>query len=123
MRSLWDSRSILCGLSDLYELRLVRWNRGKEWSPWNCILLTKDEAELHQHLDNLNKVNTKKLLYFVQFRNKKRSTFNHSIIYIMLYLIGIWKLASAEDISKTYFGKKSFFKDAIHGKILPSGGK
>ena len=56
VRSLWDSRSILCGLSDLYELRLVRWNRGKEWSPWNCILLTKDEAELHMHLDNLNKV-------------------------------------------------------------------
>ena len=41
----------------------------------------------------------------------------------MLYLIGIWKLASAEDISKTYFGKKSFFKDAFHGKILPSGDK
>ena len=59
VRSLWDSRSILCGLSDLYELRLVRWNRGKEWSPWNCILLTKDEAELHMHLDNLNKVNIK----------------------------------------------------------------
>ena len=56
MRSLWDSRSILSGLCNLYELRLVRFHKAKEWSPWNTILLSKDEAEIHNQLDNLHKV-------------------------------------------------------------------
>ena len=56
VRSLWDSRSILSGLSNLYELRMIRFHKSKEWSPWNCILLSKDEAEIHNSLENLNKV-------------------------------------------------------------------
>ena len=61
VRSLWDSRSILSGNPNLYDLRLLRWHKSKEWSPWNCVLLTKDEAEIHVNIDNLFKV--RKRLY------------------------------------------------------------
>ena len=56
VRSFWDSRSILSGLSNMYELRLIRWIHDEEWSPWNCILLTHSEADIHTELSNLFKV-------------------------------------------------------------------
>ena len=43
----------------MYELRLIRWNYNEEWSPWNCILLTHSEADIHGQLSNLFKVNHK----------------------------------------------------------------
>ena len=55
-RSFWDSRSILSGLSNMYELRLIRWIQEEEWSPWNCVLLTYSEADIHGQLSNLFKV-------------------------------------------------------------------
>lgn len=56
VRSFWDSRSILSGLSNMYELKLIRWVHDEEWSPWNCILLTHTEADIHGQLSNLFKV-------------------------------------------------------------------
>ncbi len=56
VRSFWDSRSIMSGQTDLYELRLVRYLKDEEWSPWNCILLTHQEADIHAQLGNLFKV-------------------------------------------------------------------
>jgi netrin-G3 ligand len=40
---------------DLFDLILVRWNVKEHWSPWNCVLLTKDEARAHVKLDNPEK--------------------------------------------------------------------
>ena len=37
---------------DLFELILVRWDVRSPWSPWNCILLTKDEAQAHTKLED-----------------------------------------------------------------------
>lgn len=53
---MWSSQSILSAWDDLYDLSLVRWNRHEEWSPWNCILLTKEEASAHEKLENLEEV-------------------------------------------------------------------
>ena len=36
----------------------MRWNRNEEWSPWNCVLLTKDEASAHEKLVNLEEVSS-----------------------------------------------------------------
>lgn len=52
----WASRSVLHGSGDLYDLVLVRWDRWREWSPWNCILLSKNEAKAHTELEDINKV-------------------------------------------------------------------
>jgi flavorubredoxin len=46
----------MSGQTDLYELRLVRYLKDEEWSPWNCILLTHQEADIHAQLGNLFKV-------------------------------------------------------------------
>lgn len=53
---IWNSQSILSANQDVYQLHFVRWNRSEEWSPWNCILLTLDEADSHLKLTNLELV-------------------------------------------------------------------
>jgi len=53
---IWDGQSILSAWNDLYDLVLVRWNNQEEWSPWNCILLTKDEASAHKKITSLEEV-------------------------------------------------------------------
>ena len=46
----------------MFDSILVRWNKYEEWSPWNCILLTKEEASAHAKLENVTEV---RLLLFV----------------------------------------------------------
>lgn len=42
--------------SDLDELDFVRWDRGRAWSPWNCILLSKEETSSHLEVEDLQQV-------------------------------------------------------------------
>ncbi|XP_077194470.1 IQ motif and ubiquitin-like domain-containing protein [Paroedura picta] len=51
----WGSQSALSAWDDLYDLVMVRWDKYNEWAPWNTILLTKDEAEAHLKLTDLEK--------------------------------------------------------------------
>ncbi|KAK1168987.1 IQ and ubiquitin-like domain-containing protein [Acipenser oxyrinchus oxyrinchus] len=53
LRVIWATQSALSAWDDLYDLVMVRWNKYVEWSPWNCILLTKEEAATHLKLDNV----------------------------------------------------------------------
>ncbi|KAI9139216.1 hypothetical protein BKA69DRAFT_1021854, partial [Paraphysoderma sedebokerense] len=52
--TLWNRRSPLSGVTDLNELLLIRWNDSQELSPWNCILLTEQEALIHSKLRHQN---------------------------------------------------------------------
>ena len=56
MENIWNSQSVLSAWDDLYDLVLVRWDRHQEWSPWNSILLTKEEATAHKKLERLEEV-------------------------------------------------------------------
>lgn len=56
MENVWDSQSVLSAMDDLYELVLIRWDQQEEWSPWNCVLLTKEEASAHAKLENVSEV-------------------------------------------------------------------
>lgn len=47
----WKERSAISDRGQLNGLRLVRWRRHEVWSPWNCVLLTRAEAEAHCRLD------------------------------------------------------------------------
>lgn len=47
----WKERSAIGESGQLNGLRLVRWRRHEVWSPWNCVLLTRAEAEAHCRLD------------------------------------------------------------------------
>uniref|UniRef100_A0A8C5MXZ3 IQ motif and ubiquitin domain containing n=1 Tax=Leptobrachium leishanense TaxID=445787 RepID=A0A8C5MXZ3_9ANUR len=52
IENIWACHSALSACDDLYELSMVRWDKYYEWSPWNCVLLTKDEAAAHLKLSN-----------------------------------------------------------------------
>ena len=56
IENIWGGQSALSSEKELYELRLVRWDRREQWSPWNCILLSKEEAQAHLRLDGLEEV-------------------------------------------------------------------
>ncbi|CAF0920169.1 unnamed protein product, partial [Brachionus calyciflorus] len=62
--TIWNSQSILSSNEDIYQLHFVRWKKDEEWTPWNTILLTLDEAESHLKLTNLE------LSYGEQFTKK-----------------------------------------------------
>ncbi|OBS56974.1 hypothetical protein A6R68_11901, partial [Neotoma lepida] len=51
--NIWASQSILSAWDDLNDLVMVRWDKNVEWSPWNCILLTKDEGVAHLKLESI----------------------------------------------------------------------
>ncbi|NWX16364.1 IQUB protein, partial [Aegotheles bennettii] len=53
IENIWDCQSALSACSDLYDLVMVRWDKHHEWSPWNTILLTEDEADAHLKLHSL----------------------------------------------------------------------
>uniref|UniRef100_A0A8C4RGP6 IQ motif and ubiquitin domain containing n=1 Tax=Erpetoichthys calabaricus TaxID=27687 RepID=A0A8C4RGP6_ERPCA len=59
LEAIWGVQSALSAWDELSELVLVRWNKYVEWSPWNCILLTKDEAKAHFKLKDVEKVSKK----------------------------------------------------------------
>ncbi|KAL7750924.1 hypothetical protein RI367_003503 [Sorochytrium milnesiophthora] len=44
----WNGQSALSGERDLARLVLTRWDPREAFAPWNCILLTEDEAETHE---------------------------------------------------------------------------
>ncbi|KAF7270356.1 hypothetical protein GWI33_016682 [Rhynchophorus ferrugineus] len=53
---IWHGHSALSECNDIYQLRLVRWDKEEEWSPWNCILLTMEEAKSHLRIENLSDI-------------------------------------------------------------------
>uniref|UniRef100_A0A8C0RM36 IQ motif and ubiquitin domain containing n=1 Tax=Canis lupus familiaris TaxID=9615 RepID=A0A8C0RM36_CANLF len=59
VENIWASQSVLSAGNDLNDLVLVRWDRSLEWSPWNCILLTKDEGVAHLKLTSIEEETTK----------------------------------------------------------------
>lgn len=54
VENVWSGQSILSAWQDLYDLTLARWDKHTQWSPWNCILLTQDEAKSHEKLVSLD---------------------------------------------------------------------
>ncbi|KAH9286360.1 IQ and ubiquitin-like domain-containing protein [Echinococcus granulosus] len=53
VNKIWNGRSALSGCSELGDLTLCRWKVTEPWSPWNTLLLTKKEADLHMKLNNI----------------------------------------------------------------------
>lgn len=56
VENIWGAQSILSSWDDLYDLVLVRWDKDEAWSPWNTVLLTRDEATAHGRLGHLEEV-------------------------------------------------------------------
>ena len=56
VENIWGGQSALSANKDLYELRMVRWHPKLPWAPWNCVLLTQDEAASHSKLEDMGAV-------------------------------------------------------------------
>lgn len=56
VEQIWHGQSALSGIDNRYLLRLCRWTREQPWTPWNCVLLTEEEAVSHLQLDNMKDV-------------------------------------------------------------------
>ncbi|KAF5907521.1 IQ and ubiquitin-like domain-containing protein isoform X1, partial [Clarias magur] len=52
----WFAQSAFSAWNNLHDLLMVRWDKYCEWSPWNCILLTKEEAAAHLKVRNIHKI-------------------------------------------------------------------
>lgn len=50
---IWHGRSAVSECSDISKLQHVRWLREVEWAPWNTILLTEQEARLHENVPDI----------------------------------------------------------------------
>lgn len=77
--SIWNSQSILSANNDIYQLHFVRWKKDEEWTPWNCILLTLDEAESHLKLKNLEAV----CIFIFNIKNEENKNSNFCRFRIM----------------------------------------
>jgi len=51
--TIWRGQSALSQEDEMFRLTLARWDRNVEFSPWNCVLLTRDEAETHEALQDI----------------------------------------------------------------------
>ncbi|CAL1591990.1 unnamed protein product [Knipowitschia caucasica] len=69
MEVIWSKQSALLACSDLYNLVLARWDHLKDWSPWNCILLSKEEAVAHSHLKDIYKAYEAEFVHWVEQRH------------------------------------------------------
>ena len=56
VENIWGGQSSLSAVRDVFELTLSCWEKKEHWSPWNCILLTKDEAKAHSKLEDIEQV-------------------------------------------------------------------
>ncbi|XP_076178136.1 IQ motif and ubiquitin-like domain-containing protein [Ptiloglossa arizonensis] len=53
LNEVWHGKSAISESDRLDELRLTRFRRNLEWSPWNCLPLTAREASVHRRVDDL----------------------------------------------------------------------
>ncbi|KAJ3043905.1 hypothetical protein HDV00_003944 [Rhizophlyctis rosea] len=53
---IWSRQSAISATKDLQSLILTRWNPAEELSPWNCILLTKQEAATHDAVEDAREI-------------------------------------------------------------------
>ncbi len=56
VENIWGGQSILSAATDVHDLTLARWNPAHQWSPWNCVMMTKDEARGHNALESVEEV-------------------------------------------------------------------
>ncbi|XP_067127120.1 IQ motif and ubiquitin-like domain-containing protein isoform X1 [Centruroides vittatus] len=109
VEKIWKNQSPISGNTNLDDLVLTRWNRDKEWMPWNSILLTEDEAEAHDKIESISdiyapaffkNVERKQLLASVHF-----SSLPHLLPYIETCLVH--KLPKLPQLQRQFIKVKS----------------
>lgn len=79
VNSVWLGKSGLSECDDASRLCLVRFCREQSWTPWNSLLLTKEEADLHESIANLDDVYDASLVRKFRRRNLQARLYFESI--------------------------------------------
>ncbi|KAI5646936.1 IQ and ubiquitin-like domain-containing protein [Phthorimaea operculella] len=80
VEKLWHSHSAISECSDITELRLCRWHVDRDWSPWNCFLITVQEMKSHLKLEKPEEVYDDELLQKVAIKHSlAKATFEQLI--------------------------------------------
>ncbi|PWA30391.1 hypothetical protein CCH79_00017678 [Gambusia affinis] len=66
IEKVWASCSALNGSRDIYNLVFARWDVQEDWSPWNCILLSKEETSAHTQVEHIHKAYETTFIQWVQ---------------------------------------------------------
>ncbi|XP_043511076.1 IQ and ubiquitin-like domain-containing protein [Frieseomelitta varia] len=78
VNNIWHGQSVVSENRDLFLLRIVRYDVNEEWSPWNCMLLTEEEADVHCRIKNLADVYSKPLIEkILLFHQLAKNQFKH----------------------------------------------
>lgn len=101
---IWKERSAISECSQLNGLRLVRWHRDEQWSPWNCVLLTRAEAKTHYQLNGdpsnyydahfIQWVTNRHMMARLQFGNLVQAVKNRRIAKKAKLLTKNWKIVA-----------------------------
>lgn len=86
VEKLWKNQSPLSGNTNLENLVLTRWNRKKEWTPWNNILLTEEEAEVHDKIENISEEYSPELFRIVERKLLQAAMHFSSLPHLQLYI-------------------------------------
>uniref|UniRef100_H3AU17 IQ motif and ubiquitin domain containing n=1 Tax=Latimeria chalumnae TaxID=7897 RepID=H3AU17_LATCH len=98
VEKIWAAQSILSAWDDLGDLVLIRWDKYCEWSPWNCILLTQDEAAAHFKLADIEKAYGAAFLRKVKYRHTLAKKFFSQIPVMARFLHGSQPLSYGSDL-------------------------
>ncbi len=106
VQNFWDGQSVLSGCKELRSLALARWIKDRDWAPWNCVLLTKDEAEIHETIGDVEEV-------------------GHSAVDLPrvsrmcpLHLSGLRPAAGREDPAQAHSGREPLLQDVGRGQVF-----
>lgn len=73
--NIWHGRSAISQKENLKALRMARWDVRRDWAPWNCVLLTEDEARAHVRIDKFD--DTYEAVFKAEVHNKHLLARNH----------------------------------------------
>jgi hypothetical protein len=79
VNEIWHGRSGISECDDLDELRLTRFRREFEWTPWNSLLLTRTEAAVHRDIIEIESFYDPRLLQKFCMKNLQAKIYFESI--------------------------------------------
>lgn len=87
--NIWHSHSAINECTDIYQLRLCRWFTDRDWSPWNCVLLTMDETKHHNEIKKLEDVYDPEFLYYVYNKHQLARRYYRTALHLEEYFLEI----------------------------------
>lgn len=86
VENVWKRRSCISGLAKEDDLELTRYDFKKNWTPWNCILVTKEEAETLKKTSNLENIYDHKFKKCVKQRHSEAKMYFSNIPRFLPYI-------------------------------------